>query len=239
MRIALVGYGKMGKAIEAIAKSRGHSISYIIDKDNPELVQDIRPDNTDIAIEFSQPDAAFENIKALVTNRVKTLSGTTGWLHKYDDIKKICEEKSSTFLYASNYSIGVNLFFALNEWLASKMSKLEGFNATMEEIHHTEKKDSPSGTAITLAEGIIKNHGRYAQWKNEQAEETNVVPIISKREAHVPGTHSITYTSEMETISIEHVAHDRKIFAEGVILVAEWASNKTGILSYNDFLSDL
>lgn len=237
MRIALVGYGKMGKSIESIAKSRNHEISYIIDLSNQDDLQKISPQNTDIAIEFSQPSSALENIKTLLKNGVKTIAGTTGWLEHYDEVVELCKAKNGTFLYASNYSIGVNLFFELNEWLAKKMSQLEGFQPSMEEVHHTEKKDSPSGTAITLAEGILHNTPGISKWINEKSDNKEQLSIISLREPNVPGTHTVAYSSPLETIEIKHVAHDRKVFAEGVIKVAEWATNQTGILSIKDFLN--
>ncbi len=238
MRIALIGYGKMGKSIEQIARTRGHQISYIIDQDNHSDIQKISPDNTDIAIEFSQPSSAFDNITTLLSNKVKTMAGTTGWLDRYDEVKALCTKTNGTFLYASNYSVGVNLFFELNEWLAKKMSQLEGFVPEMVETHHTEKKDAPSGTAITLAEGIQKNDPSVKKWVNESSEDHQTLGIISKREANVPGTHTVTYRSPLETIEITHVAHDRKVFAEGVIKVAEWATNQTGILSIREFLNN-
>jgi len=238
MRIALIGYGKMGKSIEQIARTRGHQISYIIDQDNHSDIQKISPDNTDIAIEFSQPSSAFDNITTLLSNKVKTMAGTTGWLDRYDEVKALCTETNGTFLYASNYSVGVNLFFELNEWLANKMSQLEGFVPEMVEIHHTEKKDAPSGTAITLAEGIQKNDPSVKKWVNEPSEDHQTLGIVSKREANVPGTHTVTYRSPLETIEITHIAHDRKVFAEGVIKVAEWATNQTGILSIREFLNN-
>lgn len=236
MRIAIIGYGKMGKAIEGIAKTRGHQISHIISRENENELALIKPENTDIAIEFSQPSAAYQNITTLLNNGVKTLTGTTGWLNHYEDVATLCQEKNGTFLYASNYSIGVNLFFELNEWLAKKMAQLEGFHVSMEEIHHTEKKDAPSGTAITLAEGIMKQNPALTQWVNESSETNDTLGIVSKREPHVPGTHIINYHSPLESIEIRHTAHDRKVFAEGVIKVAEWATNQTGILSIKDFL---
>lgn len=236
MRIALIGYGKMGKSIEQIALSRHHSISFIIDQDNADDLQKITSENTDIAIEFSQPSSAYKNIHSLLSQSVKTIAGTTGWLDHYQEIVDLCLSKKGTFLYASNFSIGVNLFFELNEWLADKMSKLEGFYASMEEIHHTEKKDAPSGTAITLAEGIQKQNSSIKSWINEETSALDKLGIISKREGKVPGTHTVTYSSPLETIEITHIAHDRKVFAEGVIKVAEWATNQTGILSIQDFL---
>lgn len=238
MRIALVGYGKMGKSIEQIAKSRGHEISYIIDQDNQEDIHKIAPENTDIAIEFSQPGSALANITTLLSNGVKTLAGTTGWLDHYEEVVALCNARGGTFLYASNFSIGVNLFFELNEWLAKRMAGLEGFVAEMEEIHHTEKKDAPSGTAITLAEGMLSSGSKMNKWVNEATDAPHTLGIVSKREGTVPGTHTITYHSPLETIQIAHIAHDRKVFAEGVIKVAEWATNQTGVLSIKEFLKN-
>ncbi|MEQ8471822.1 MAG: 4-hydroxy-tetrahydrodipicolinate reductase [Marinoscillum sp.] len=236
MRIAIIGYGKMGKTIESIARSRGHEISKIIDQNNAQEIEDISPATTDLAIEFSQPDSALSNIKTLLNNGVKTIAGTTGWLDHYQDVVALCKSKNGTFLYASNFSIGVNLFFELNEWLAKKMAQLEGFEASMEEIHHTEKKDAPSGTAITLAEGLLSNNEKVRSWVNEPSSDQATLGIVSKREPDVPGTHTIAYSTPLETIEIKHIAHDRKVFAEGVIKVAEWATNQTGILSIKDFL---
>lgn len=238
MRIAIIGYGKMGKTIESIARSRGHEISKIIDQNNTDEIGSISPTNTDVAIEFSQPDSALNNIKTLLGNGVKTVAGTTGWLDHYEEVVDLCKATNGTFLYASNFSIGVNLFFELNEWLAQKMAQLEGFEAAMEEIHHTEKRDSPSGTAITLAEGIMKQNTRVVKWVNDTSLDGSTLGIVSKREPHVPGTHTVGYSTPLETIQITHIAHDRKVFAEGVIKVAEWATNQTGILSIKDFLKD-
>ena len=226
----------MGKTIEDLAKQAGHTVSHIIDQDNTEEIRLITPENTDVAIEFTQPESAYDNITTLLKNKVKTLSGTTGWLAKYPEVAKACEENHGTFLYASNFSLGVNLFFALNEWLATKMGKLGTFQPVVKEIHHTEKKDAPSGTAITIAEGIQENIPAISGWVNHLSSSKNKLGIISLREPGVPGTHTVTYQSEFETIEIKHIAHDRKIFAEGVIKVAEWVTNQTGMLSIKDYL---
>ncbi|MEO9476325.1 MAG: 4-hydroxy-tetrahydrodipicolinate reductase [Cyclobacteriaceae bacterium] len=236
MRIALVGYGKMGKAIEALAIDAGHQVSKIIDADNASEIGKISPDNTDVAIEFSQPSTAYDNIKTLVGNGVTTMVGTTGWLDHYDEIAKLCKKNKGTFLYASNYSIGVNLFFELNKWLAERMASLGGFGVEMEEIHHTEKKDSPSGTAITLAEGILANNARKKGWVNEKTDDKESIGIVSLREPAVPGTHTVNYHSPLESIEIKHTAHDRKVFAAGVIKVAEWITNQSGVLTMEDFI---
>lgn len=239
MRIALVGYGKMGKAIEAIALSRGHSISIIIDQHNQGDLASISSQNTDLAIEFSTPETALANITTLLENGVKTIAGTTGWLHAYSDVVNLCQQKGGTFLYASNYSIGVNLFFEMNEWLAAKMARLDAFVPTMEEIHHTEKKDAPSGTAITLAEGIMSQNNKIKGWVNHPSTDPSQLGIVSLREPHVPGTHTVSYESALETIEIKHTAHDRKVFAQGVVQVAEWAAAREGVLSIRDFIKNI
>ncbi|MEQ8240008.1 MAG: 4-hydroxy-tetrahydrodipicolinate reductase [Cyclobacteriaceae bacterium] len=240
MKIALIGYGKMGRTIEEIALNSGHSISYIIDKDNQSDIELIHPSNTDIAIEFTVPESAFRNLQILVKNGVKTICGTTGWLDKLAEIRSLVEETSGTFLYASNFSIGVNLFFEMNEWLAQRMNKLSKFEAELEEIHHTEKKDAPSGTAISIAEGIIKNHNKYKGWALEEAfEDSDEIKIKHKREGSVPGTHVVTYKSSLESIEIKHTAHDRKVFAQGVIEVAQWVTNQKGLLTIKDYIKSL
>ena len=237
MKVAIVGYGKMGKAIEQLALDAGHEISMIIDADNTSDLDKISPENTDVAIEFSQPETAFNNIITLLNKEVKVVAGTTGWLDKYDQVTELCNKKGGTFLYASNFSLGVNLFFKLNEWLANEMNNLEGFKALMEEIHHLQKKDAPSGTAITTAERIFNKSKNYSSWVNEDTDAKGVLPIISLREENVPGTHTVTYSSPLETIEVKHIAHDRKVFAQGVVRVAEWVANQQGVLSISDFLN--
>ncbi|MEQ8336788.1 MAG: 4-hydroxy-tetrahydrodipicolinate reductase [Cyclobacteriaceae bacterium] len=237
MKVAIVGYGKMGNAIEQLALEAGHEISMIIDADNTSDLDKISPDNTDVAIEFSQPETAYDNIATLLNKGVKVVAGTTGWLDKYDQVIDLCDKKQGTFLYASNFSLGVNLFFKLNEWLANEMNNLEGFKATMEEIHHLQKKDAPSGTAITTAERILSRSKNYSSWVNESTDDKGVLPIISLREENVPGTHTVTYSSPLETIEVKHIAHDRKVFAQGVVKVAEWVAGQQGVLTISDFLN--
>ncbi|MCF7567749.1 4-hydroxy-tetrahydrodipicolinate reductase [Sabulilitoribacter arenilitoris] len=232
MNIALLGYGKMGKTIEQIAIKRGHNIVLTVDKDdeNYDLTK------ADVAIDFSIPNVAFNNISNCINNNVPVISGTTGWLAKYDDAVNLCKEKDGAFIYASNYSLGVNIFFELNKTLAKMMSNLKQYDVTMEEIHHTQKLDAPSGTAITLAEGIIAKHAEFDNWKlNETGKKT--IPITSKRIKHVPGTHTVNYESEVDTISIEHVAHNRQGFALGAVIAAEWLVGKTGVFTMNDVLN--
>ncbi len=237
MKVAIVGYGKMGKAIEQLALDAGHTISMIIDADNANDLHNIFPENTDVAIEFSQPETAFDNIMTLLNNGVKVVAGTTGWLDNYDKVVELSNKKQGTFLYASNFSLGVNLFFKLNEWLANEMSNLDGFKASMEEIHHLQKKDAPSGTAITTAERIISKNKNYESWVNEPTDVRGKLPIISLREENVPGTHTVTYSSPLETIEVKHIAHDRKVFAQGVVRVAEWVAGQQGVLTISDFLN--
>jgi len=232
MNIALLGYGRMGQTIEKIAIKRGHNIVLKVDKDDTGY--DIT--KADVAIDFSIPNVAFGNITNCIENGVPVVSGTTGWLDNYDKAISLCEEKKGAFIYASNFSLGVNIFFELNKTLAKMMNNLEQYNVTMEEIHHTKKLDAPSGTAITLAEGVIANNENYDGWQLDKPSEKNI-PIVAKRTADVPGTHSVNYESEVDTITIEHVAHNRQGFALGAVVAAEWLVDKTGVFSMNDVLN--
>jgi 4-hydroxy-tetrahydrodipicolinate reductase len=231
MKIALLGYGRMGKEIEKIAVSRGHEI--VIRKDVDDVI-DINL--ADVAIDFSVPSSAFDNITNCINNHVPVISGTTGWLDKYEDAVALCKEKNSAFIYASNYSLGVNIFFELNNQLAKMMSSLEDYNISMEEIHHTKKLDAPSGTAITLAEGIIENTTKEGWKLGDKTSEENI-PIIAKRIPDVPGTHTVWYNSEVDSIEIKHTAHNRKGFALGAVVAAEWIIGKKGIFSMKDVLN--
>ena len=231
MKIALLGYGRMGKEIEKIALSRGHEI--VIRKDVDDII-DITL--ADVAIDFSVPSSAFNNISNCLNNNVPVISGTTGWLEKYEDAIALCKEKKGAFIYASNYSLGVNIFFELNKQLAKMMKTIEGYNISMEEIHHTKKLDAPSGTAITLAEGIIENTSKNSWELGEVTSEENI-PIIAKRISKVPGTHTVWYDSEVDSLEIKHTAHNRKGFALGAVIAAEWISDKTGVFSMKDVLN--
>lgn len=237
MNIIIFGYGKMGKAIESIAINRGHTIVGRVtidnrrDFDDGEIVK-----KADVAIEFSQPDAAVENIRLCLQHQIPVLSGTTGWLENKAEIEAYTLENKGTFFYASNFSIGVNLFFKLNKTLAALMKNFSQYDINLEETHHTEKKDAPSGTAITLAEGILEANPIKSQWVNNSSENTNDLSIISYREPHVPGTHSIKYTSAEDEIEIKHTAFSRQGFALGAVHVAEWLPGKKGVLSMDDFL---
>ncbi|MFS4469335.1 4-hydroxy-tetrahydrodipicolinate reductase [Maribacter sp. 2210JD10-5] len=231
MRIALFGYGKMGKMIEGIALERGHEIVAKIEVDTKE----INFSNMDVAIDFSMPSSAFSNITKCLEHNVPVISGTTGWLDKYDDAIKICNEHKGAFIYASNFSLGVNLFFELNEYLAKMMGNLNQYNVSMEEIHHTQKLDAPSGTAITLTEGIIANSA-YEDWKLDEAD-PNTISIVSKRIGNVPGTHTVDYSNDVDSIAITHTAHNRKGFALGAVIASEWIVGKTGVFTMRDVLN--
>jgi 4-hydroxy-tetrahydrodipicolinate reductase len=236
MNIVLIGYGKMGKSIEEIAISRGHQIIEKIDLDNSGALDRVDYSQIDVAIEFSQPDAAFLNIRKCLEKGIKVISGTTGWLDQKQEIENICRKNKGTFFYASNFSIGVNLFFRLNFYLAQLMSDYDNYGIGLEEIHHVEKKDAPSGTAITLAEGIMHHIHRINSWKKGKSESDDTLGIESFREGTVPGTHIVKYISEMDRIEIKHEAFSRKGFAMGVVLVAEWIGDHSGVLTMDDFL---
>jgi 4-hydroxy-tetrahydrodipicolinate reductase len=232
MKIALLGYGKMGKTIEQIALTRGHDIILKIDKNDRNY--DIS--KADVAIDFSIPSVAFNNITNCINNSVPVISGTTGWLEDYNKVVNLCKEKNGAFIYASNFSLGVNIFFELNKTLAKMMSQLKQYKVSLEEIHHTQKLDAPSGTAISLANDIISAHSSYNEWKLDENGE-NIIPIIAKRIEDVPGTHTVSYESEVDTITIEHVAHNRQGFALGAVIAAEWLIGKTGVFTMNDVLN--
>ena len=236
MNILLIGYGKMGKAIERLATERGHQIAGIIDFNNIEELNSVDASKVDVAIEFTRPESAYNNIKTCLEKGIKVISGTTGWLEHYDEIVSLCKETDGTFLYASNYSLGVNLFFELNRKLAKMMNPHKSYQPIMEEIHHTHKLDSPSGTAITLAEGVIDNSDDKTKWVNESATKQEQLEIVSLREGEVPGTHTVKYQSEMDEIEIKHTAHTRDSFALGAVVVADWVKDQKGILSMKDFL---
>ena len=230
MKIALLGYGKMGKVIERIALERGHEI--VLKKDQNNTFEGLSI--ADVAIDFSVPDSAVANISECLNNGIPVISGTTGWLADYPKMVQLCEEKNGSFIYASNFSLGVNVFFELNEYLAKMMTNLKQYNVSMEEIHHTQKLDAPSGTAITLAEGVIK-HTDYANWTLETPI-SNEIHIEAKRIENVPGTHSIFYDSEVDQIEIKHTAHSREGFALGAVVAAEWLVGKKGVFNMKDVL---
>ncbi|MEM9391275.1 MAG: 4-hydroxy-tetrahydrodipicolinate reductase [Bacteroidota bacterium] len=238
MQILLLGYGKMGKTIETLALKAGHNIAGKIDESNTHSLSDYTSVNTDVAIEFSQPDAAYRNIEYCLQNSIPVVSGTTGWLDKKPHLDRLCLETGGAFFYASNYSIGVNLFFDVNKKLARLMNGFSNYKVSMEEIHHTEKKDEPSGTAITLAEDIIQEKEGIDQWVLGSGNR-NDLPIESKREGKVPGTHIVTYSSAVDDIEIKHTAHSREGFASGALMVAQWILEKKGVLNMSDYLKSI
>lgn len=234
MKIALVGYGKMGKTIEQIALSRGHQIVSIIDINNPEDFASDAFKSADVAIEFTTPATAFENYMKCFAANVPVVSGTTGWTARMGEIKELCEKEGKTFFYASNFSIGVNIFFALNKYLAKVMNNFPSYDVRMTEVHHIHKLDAPSGTAITLAEGILENIDRKDRWTLETAEKATDLPIHAIREGEVPGIHEIIYESDVDTISIKHDAKSRSGFALGAVIAAEFTAGKKGFLGMGD-----
>lgn len=231
MKIALVGYGKMGKIIDGIATSRGHEIvSRLNETPTSENLND-----PDVVIEFSNPEVAFQNIKTCLEQSIPVICGTTGWLTQKPEVERIAAANNTSFLYGSNFSLGVNLFFALNEKLAELMKNFGEYNVQLEEIHHTHKKDAPSGTAISLAEGIIRNNPNFSAWKLEETA-ADQIGIFAIREDEVPGTHSVFYRSDVDEIEIKHTAFSRDGFALGAVMAAEWIQGKTGNFTMNDVL---
>jgi 4-hydroxy-tetrahydrodipicolinate reductase len=231
MKIALLGYGKMGKVIEKIALSRGHEI--VLRKSSSDSFDGI--DNADVVIEFSVPNAAVTNITAALNAGIPVVSGTTGWLDDYQQMVDLCQQKNTAFIYSSNFSLGVNIFFELNNYLSKLMSKFNQYTVKMQEIHHTQKLDAPSGTAISLANSIISN-SQYNSWTLDENAESNQIFIDAQRTENVPGTHTIFYDSVVDTIAIQHIAHNREGFAIGAVIAAEWILNKKGIFTMKDVL---
>lgn len=231
MKIALLGYGKMGKVIEKIALERGHQI--VLKKSSDSSFSGL--ETADVAIDFSIPESAVCNISECLTTNIPVVCGTTGWLDNYSEMVKLCNKNNGSFMYGSNFSLGVNIFFELNNYLAKMMSKINQYSVAMEEIHHTQKLDSPSGTAISLANGIIEN-SNYKSWTIDNSSE-NAIYIDAKRIENVPGTHSVFYNSEVDQIEIKHTAHSREGFALGAVIAAEWLHGKKGVFTMKDVLS--
>ena len=237
MKIALIGYGRMGKEIEKIALSRGHEISLIIDINNPEDLSIGNLKKCDVAIEFTIPTTAVNNYFKCFEAGIPVVSGTTGWLERKSEVHSKCMENSGTFFYASNFSVGVNLFFELNKKLAELMAPRDEYQVEMTEVHHTQKLDAPSGTAISLAEDIIEKLPRINSWVNDQSPKNSEINIKSERVGIVPGIHTIKYESEVDFIEITHSAKNRVGFAFGAVLAAEYCLNNSGILSMKDLLN--
>ncbi|MBN2485187.1 MAG: 4-hydroxy-tetrahydrodipicolinate reductase [Bacteroidales bacterium] len=236
MNIALLGYGKMGKEIEKIALSRNNNIVLVIDIDNQHELTAENLKKADVAIDFSVPSSAYNNILKCFEANIPIVCGTTGWLEKMDEVKSKCLTENKGFFYASNYSLGVNIFFKINKYLAGIMDKFPGYQVEMEEVHHIHKLDAPSGTAITLAEGIIENMGQKTNWALNQPSDEYTVGIKAIREGEVPGIHRIKYNSSVDFIQIEHSAYSRQGFALGAVLAAEYMKEKTGFRSMDDLL---
>ena len=236
MKIALIGYGKMGKTIEEIALQKGHEIVLKIDLENKDELTTENLQQADVAIEFTGPENAIANIYKCFDSNIPVVCGSTGWLQHWGAVEKYCIEKNGTFLYASNFSIGVNIFFEVNKRLAALMSKQPAYDVTIEEIHHTAKKDAPSGTAITLAEQVIIELPRKSSWINEPTTNDELLVIESKRIDPAPGTHTVKYSSGVDDIAIIHTAHNRKGFAGGAVLAAEFLAGKRGMFFMKDVL---
>jgi 4-hydroxy-tetrahydrodipicolinate reductase len=236
MNIALIGYGRMGHEIESASLGRGHIVKLIIDMDNLDDLCAEKLSDIDAAIEFSSPDAAFENISRCLEFSVPVVSGTTGWLKDYEKAVDICKRKNTSFIHSSNFSIGVNILFRLNEELASQMAVYSEYKVSINEIHHTKKLDAPSGTAISLVQGIVGRHPQYKNWCDENDKKENCIPIQSLREGVVPGTHTVSWNSEIDTITISHEAKNRKGFAIGAVVAAEFIHSKKGIFTMRDVM---
>ncbi len=243
MKIALIGYGKMGKAIHEIAKEKNttlatdkYEIALIVDVDNRQTITKEQLQQVDVAIEFTSPHTAVENIQWCFDAGIPVVVGSTGWTEKLEEISQYAVEHKKSFLFAPNFSIGVNIFFEVNRYLAQIMNEHTDYNIELEEIHHTEKKDAPSGTGLHAALDILKRISRKKSWINESSAQQDILPIISKREANVPGTHVVTYESDIDRIDLIHTAHNRKGFAGGALLAAEWLIGKAGAYSMEDVL---
>jgi 4-hydroxy-tetrahydrodipicolinate reductase len=236
IRIALLGYGKMGKAIEEIALKRGHKVVLKIDQPNLHEFTAEKMKTADVAIEFTSPHSAYDNVKKCLDMDIPVVCGSTGWTDRLEELKKYCVQKNGAFIFSSNYSVGVNIFFEINKRLATLMAPHTEYEVILEETHHTQKKDAPSGTAITLAEQILEQLGRKKQWVNELSDNPDDLEIISQRVDPAPGTHSIRYSSAIDTIEIIHTAHNRTGFATGAVLAAEFLHHKKGFFTMKEVL---
>lgn len=236
MKIALIGYGKMGRAIEEVALQRGHEIVIKIDQPNLDEFTKENLSKADVAIEFTSPDSAYENVKKCLEYGTPVVCGSTGWTEKLDEMKRFCADRLGSFVYSSNYSVGVNIFFEVNKKLAALMASHPDYEVILEETHHTQKKDAPSGTAITLAEQVLEQIRRKKQWVNELSDHPEDLEIISQRVDPAPGTHSIRYSSAIDNIEIIHTAHNRKGFATGAVLAAEFLKERKGFFTMKEVL---
>jgi 4-hydroxy-tetrahydrodipicolinate reductase len=236
MKIGIIGYGKMGKTIEGLALAKGHEVILKIDKNNTDQMTIANLKELDVAIEFTRPDSAADNLKKCIEAGTPVICGTTAWLDRLEEVKTYNEEQKGAFMYASNFSIGVNIFFELNRHLTRMMSNYAEYNPTMEEIHHTQKLDAPSGTGISLAEDLMKIHPKKEKWVNTETDVSTELALTSKRIDNVPGTHTVDYSSEVDTIEIKHTAHSREGFAKGALSAAEWIVGRKGCFTMRDML---
>ena len=237
MKILLIGHGKMGQAIAALATQRGHNIAGIVDRNvGPAVIADFTPATVDVAIEFTHPDSAFANVAACLRQGLPVVCGSTGWLHHFEEATALTRELGGSLFYASNYSVGVNLFFHFNEYIAAKMNQFGGYDVAVHEIHHTQKIDQPSGTALTTAEAIIRHFPSKTSWRNSPAESAAELAIISERNGDAVGTHIVTYTSNVDTLELKHEAHSREGFALGALLAAEWLPSRKGVFGMKELL---
>ena len=236
MNAAIIGYGKMGREIERLLVERGHGVRLIVDADNRGDLDAAHLRGIDVALEFTTPATAYDNIRACIDAGTPVVSGTTGWTDRLDELKTRCKERGGAFFYASNYSLGVNLLFRLNRQLAEMVGRVGGYDVRIEEVHHTQKKDAPSGTAITLAEGIISEIGRKTGWVNEPSDDLSQIVVTSLREGAVPGTHTVTYESDDDRIELKHTIKNRRTLALGAVVAAEFLCGKKGVYTMDDLL---
>ena len=234
MNVAIIGYGKMGHEIEQVLLSRGHSVALIIDQDNAHDLCAEKLAGVDVAIEFTTPTTAYSNVRTCIECGTPVVSGTTGWHDKLEELQALCRERGSSMIWSSNYSLGVNITFRLNRYLAELMNRFEGYNVAIEEIHHTQKKDAPSGTAISLANDILERVERKQRWLNEPTEEADTIEITSLREGAVPGTHTVTYESADDKIEIKHTLFSRRALALGAVVAAEFVATRKGVFTIDD-----
>ena len=236
MKAAIIGYGKMGREIEKILIERGHDVTLVIDTDNAADLNAANLAGVDVALEFTMPSTAYANIRTCIENATPVVSGTTGWTDRLGELQQLCREKGGALFYASNYCLGVNLMFRLNRRLARMMERFDAYDVRIEEIHHTQKKDAPSGTAITLAEGIISEIGRKTGWVNEPSDDLSQIVVTSLREGAVPGTHTVTYESDDDRIELKHTIKNRRTLALGAVVAAEFLCGKKGVYTMDDLL---
>ena len=237
MKILLIGYGKMGQTIGTLATRRGHEIAGIVDLHASQSnIADFSPATVDVAIEFTHPDSAFANVMTCLGHGIPVVCGSTGWLHHFEEAQELATQVNGSLFYASNYSVGVNLFFHFNEYIAAKMAQFGGYDVAMREIHHTQKIDQPSGTALTAAEGILRHFPTKTTWRNAPAEAPAELAIISERTGDAVGTHIVTYTSDVDTLELSHAAHSREGFALGALLAAEWLPGRPGVFGMKELL---